>query len=335
MTIDLLHQGFRVDEVPCALRHRPSGTDFRGQMHRAAQYRDVLLAVNARRGSSSRWTEAFGDGSSEDCDAGLRATSAGSSDCGEPGCAGLPPASRHGTATAIPVAGTMIPESLIRNADAEHDPDRRGDTGRAAGRRRRGRPAARAREAARGLGVSAQDQRGELYPAGDREHEVAPQRQHPKVHSVPCARRRPTGRRRCTVAKKRPRWVRSAGGRSQSSHANRRPRRRRRPAASSSSAASSDPAPGHGEAEHGERRGSARAGRRSRCPGPAPRRPPSRPRRSRRRRRRPARRRPRSTSEWATAVAKRSAPPRPVRTPGCSCRRNAPPSAGARPSGSR
>lgn len=49
MTIDLLTQGFRVLEVPCDLRHRPSGSDFRGQMHRAAQYRDVLLAVNARR----------------------------------------------------------------------------------------------------------------------------------------------------------------------------------------------------------------------------------------------------------------------------------------------
>jgi hypothetical protein len=49
MTIDLLTQGFRIEEVPCDLRHRPSGTDFRGQVHRAAQYRDVLLAVNARR----------------------------------------------------------------------------------------------------------------------------------------------------------------------------------------------------------------------------------------------------------------------------------------------
>jgi len=49
MTIDLLRQGFRVVEVPCDLRHRPSGGDLRGQLHRAAQYRDVQLAVNARR----------------------------------------------------------------------------------------------------------------------------------------------------------------------------------------------------------------------------------------------------------------------------------------------
>ncbi|WP_225755565.1 glycosyltransferase family 2 protein [Actinotalea sp. Marseille-Q4924] len=49
MTIDLLTKGFVAVEVPCDLKHRPSGSDFRGQMHRAAQYRDVLLAVNARR----------------------------------------------------------------------------------------------------------------------------------------------------------------------------------------------------------------------------------------------------------------------------------------------
>jgi hypothetical protein len=49
MTIDLLRKGFVAVEVPCELRHRPSGSDLRGQMHRAAQYRDVQLAVAARR----------------------------------------------------------------------------------------------------------------------------------------------------------------------------------------------------------------------------------------------------------------------------------------------
>ncbi len=49
MTIDLLRQGFVAVEVPCDLRHRPSGADLKGQLHRAAQYRDVQLAVNARR----------------------------------------------------------------------------------------------------------------------------------------------------------------------------------------------------------------------------------------------------------------------------------------------
>lgn len=49
LTIDLLRQGYVAVEVPCDLRHRPSGTDFRGQVHRASQYRDVVLAVNARK----------------------------------------------------------------------------------------------------------------------------------------------------------------------------------------------------------------------------------------------------------------------------------------------
>jgi hypothetical protein len=49
MTIDLLHQGYVAVEVPCDLRHRASGSDLKGQLHRAAQYRDVLVAVNARK----------------------------------------------------------------------------------------------------------------------------------------------------------------------------------------------------------------------------------------------------------------------------------------------
>lgn len=49
LTIDLVSKGFVALEVPCDLKHRATGTDLRSQMHRAAQYRDVLLAVNARR----------------------------------------------------------------------------------------------------------------------------------------------------------------------------------------------------------------------------------------------------------------------------------------------
>ncbi|VZO37720.1 Glucosyl-3-phosphoglycerate synthase [Occultella aeris] len=49
MTIDVLLQGFAVVEVPCDLRHRASGSDLKGQLHRAAQYRDVAMAVAARR----------------------------------------------------------------------------------------------------------------------------------------------------------------------------------------------------------------------------------------------------------------------------------------------
>jgi hypothetical protein len=48
MTIDLLRAGYRVMEVPCDLKHRPSGTNLKGQLHRAAQFRDVQLAIAAR-----------------------------------------------------------------------------------------------------------------------------------------------------------------------------------------------------------------------------------------------------------------------------------------------
>ena len=49
MTIDLVRQGYVAVEVPCDLRHRASAADLKGNLHRAAQYRDVLLAVNARK----------------------------------------------------------------------------------------------------------------------------------------------------------------------------------------------------------------------------------------------------------------------------------------------
>ena len=49
MTIDLLRAGFRVLEVPCDLRHHPAGRSLRNQMLRAANYRDIELAIGARR----------------------------------------------------------------------------------------------------------------------------------------------------------------------------------------------------------------------------------------------------------------------------------------------
>jgi glycosyltransferase involved in cell wall biosynthesis len=49
LTVDVLRAGLAVREVPCDLRHRVSGADWRGQAHRAAQYRDVWLAL-VRRG---------------------------------------------------------------------------------------------------------------------------------------------------------------------------------------------------------------------------------------------------------------------------------------------
>ena len=49
LTIDVLRAGLRVEEVPCELHHRVSGADWRGQLHRARQYRDVALALGRRR----------------------------------------------------------------------------------------------------------------------------------------------------------------------------------------------------------------------------------------------------------------------------------------------
>jgi glycosyltransferase involved in cell wall biosynthesis len=49
LTIDVLRAGLTVLEVPCELQHRVSGSDWRGHLHRAGQYRDVWLAL-VRRG---------------------------------------------------------------------------------------------------------------------------------------------------------------------------------------------------------------------------------------------------------------------------------------------
>jgi hypothetical protein len=49
LTVDVLMAGLQVQEVPCELHHRVSGSDWRGQVHRARQYRDVALALARRR----------------------------------------------------------------------------------------------------------------------------------------------------------------------------------------------------------------------------------------------------------------------------------------------
>ncbi|MGL5927796.1 MAG: glycosyltransferase family 2 protein, partial [Dermatophilaceae bacterium] len=49
LTVDALRAGLTVREVPCELHHRVTGADWRSQLHRAAQYRDVWLAL-VRRG---------------------------------------------------------------------------------------------------------------------------------------------------------------------------------------------------------------------------------------------------------------------------------------------
>jgi len=48
MTIDLLRQGFTIQEIDCDLHHRASGKTWRGAWHRAAQCRDVAAALLVR-----------------------------------------------------------------------------------------------------------------------------------------------------------------------------------------------------------------------------------------------------------------------------------------------
>ncbi|RAY14612.1 glycosyltransferase family 2 protein [Actinomadura craniellae] len=54
LTIDLLRRGFRVTEVEVPLAHRATGTDWRAQMHRARQFRDVARALAPRDPRLSR-----------------------------------------------------------------------------------------------------------------------------------------------------------------------------------------------------------------------------------------------------------------------------------------
>ena len=49
LSIDALTSGFWVKEIPANLHHRATGKDVRGQLHRAAQLRDVLRALARKR----------------------------------------------------------------------------------------------------------------------------------------------------------------------------------------------------------------------------------------------------------------------------------------------
>ncbi|GAA3606926.1 hypothetical protein GCM10022199_08380 [Marihabitans asiaticum] len=49
MLVDVVRAGGRVVEVPITLSHRATGTDLRGQLHRARQMRDVSRALVERR----------------------------------------------------------------------------------------------------------------------------------------------------------------------------------------------------------------------------------------------------------------------------------------------
>ena len=48
MTIDILRAGLKIEEVEIELRHRATGRDLAGQLHRAKQLRDVTRALVAR-----------------------------------------------------------------------------------------------------------------------------------------------------------------------------------------------------------------------------------------------------------------------------------------------
>lgn len=48
LSIDLGRKGFRILEVPIEVRHRATGTDLRGQLHRGKQYLHVRRALAAR-----------------------------------------------------------------------------------------------------------------------------------------------------------------------------------------------------------------------------------------------------------------------------------------------
>jgi hypothetical protein len=54
LSIDLGRKGFRIIEVPIDVRHRASGTDLRGQLHRARQYLHLRRALAARSALPSR-----------------------------------------------------------------------------------------------------------------------------------------------------------------------------------------------------------------------------------------------------------------------------------------
>ncbi|MCG7443942.1 glycosyltransferase [Dermabacter vaginalis] len=52
LTIDALHKGFWVKEIPAELTHRATGKDLRSQLHRASQLKDVMRALSKRRSLS-------------------------------------------------------------------------------------------------------------------------------------------------------------------------------------------------------------------------------------------------------------------------------------------
>ncbi|MFF4771870.1 glycosyltransferase family 2 protein [Microtetraspora fusca] len=58
LTIDLIRKGFRVQEVEVEMAHRATGDDWRSQLHRAKQLRDVGWALAAREPAVMKGTDA-------------------------------------------------------------------------------------------------------------------------------------------------------------------------------------------------------------------------------------------------------------------------------------
>lgn len=54
LTIDLCRKGFKIVEVEVPMTHRATGTDWRAQMHRARQFRDVARALAVREPALAR-----------------------------------------------------------------------------------------------------------------------------------------------------------------------------------------------------------------------------------------------------------------------------------------
>lgn len=86
MTIDVLRAGLTVTEVECEIRHKPATAGARSAAVRANQYRDVMMAVTARRvrGSFEGTREAVGRRISRSTKSGDGGEIAGTSEASTP-----------------------------------------------------------------------------------------------------------------------------------------------------------------------------------------------------------------------------------------------------------
>lgn len=119
LTIDALTAGFWVKEIEAELHHRATGRDLRGQLHRAAQLRDVLRALARRRHLAPEIAEDQLEQPGEET---------GRTDPGEPSAAPAParpsPLAPEPAAGKAPSGATTAPGTAGRSsADAWSDDD--------------------------------------------------------------------------------------------------------------------------------------------------------------------------------------------------------------------